>query len=214
MQIMEKINRSLALCGLLAAFGLGSCLTTTNELDLNKEISLDMQIGPGGLSIPLGSLDTLFLDSLIKIDGDDSMLKKLDDGTFGISMEGTVDTVKVEIEPLSISIDPPSIDPITTSFDTPKKDDLKMNIPSDSILETLEISSVDLSGMNGKFNKIALTYDTRETAPIPVNYAGIPVNKQSIDVPTQNQNISFAYPRNSLKIKITIDSHANRMVFT
>ena len=193
MQIMEKINRSLALCGLLAAFGLGSCLTTTNELDLNKEISLDMQIGPGGLSIPLGSLDTLFLDSLIKIDGDDSMLKKLDDGTFGISMEGTVDTVKVEIEPLSISIDPPSIDPITTSFDTPKKDDLKMNIPSDSILETLEISSVDLSGMNGKFNKIALTYDTRETAPIPVNYAGIPVNKQSIDVPTQNQNISFAY---------------------
>ena len=187
---MEKINRSLALCGLLAAFGLGSCLTTTNELDLNKEISLDMQIGPGGLSIPLGSLDTLFLDSLIKIDGDDSMLKKLDDGTFGIAMDGTVDTVKVEIEPLSISIDPPSIDPITTSFDTPKKDDLKLNIPSDSILETLEISSVDLSGMNGKFNRIALTH---ETTRIPVSYAGIPINKQSINVPTQNQNISFGY---------------------
>ena len=190
---MEKINRSLALCGLLAAFGLGSCLTTTNELDLNKEISLDMQIGPGGLSIPLGSLDTLFLDSLIKIDGDDSMLKKLDDGTFGIAMDGTVDTVKVEIEPLSINIDPPSIDPITTSFDTPDKDDLKLNIPSDSIFETLEISSVDLSGMNGKFNRIALTHDTRNTAPIPVNYAGIPINKQSINVPAQDQNISFVY---------------------
>ena len=66
---MKKVNRSLTLCALVAAFCLGSCLTMTNELDLDKEISLDMQIGPGGLSIPLGSLSRIYLDSLIKIDG-------------------------------------------------------------------------------------------------------------------------------------------------
>ena len=63
----------------MAAFCLGSCLSTSDELDLDKDISLDMQIAPGGLSIPLGSLDTLFLDSLIKIDDEDAMLKKLPD---------------------------------------------------------------------------------------------------------------------------------------
>ena len=57
--------------GIVAAFCLGSCLSTSDELDLDKDISLDMQIAPGGLSIPLGSLDTLFLDSLIKIDDED-----------------------------------------------------------------------------------------------------------------------------------------------
>ena len=42
-------------CGVIAAFCLGSCLTTSDELNLDKEISLDMQIGRGGISIPLGS---------------------------------------------------------------------------------------------------------------------------------------------------------------
>ena len=83
---MEKSNRSLALGGLIAAFCLGACITTSDELDLNKEISLDMQIGPGGLYIPLGSLDTLYLDSLIKLDGDNSVLDTLDGGLFGFTM--------------------------------------------------------------------------------------------------------------------------------
>ena len=66
---MERTKSTLALCACVAAaFLLGSCLTTTNELDLNKELSLDMKIGAGqnGISIPLGSLSKIYLDSLIK----------------------------------------------------------------------------------------------------------------------------------------------------
>ena len=187
---MEKINRSLALCGLIAAFGLGSCLTTTNELDLNKEISLDMQIGPGGLSIPLGSLDTLYLDSLIKIDGDDSMLKKLDDGTFGITMDGKVDCVKVDIEPLSIRIDPPTINSISTKFAVPKKEDLSLNIPGQESSNTLEVGSVNLESMGDNFNPISIGVETNK---YPVGVAGVPLTNFSLPVPTQTHSIRFSY---------------------
>lgn len=187
---MEKINRSLALCGVVAAFGLGSCLTTTNELDLDKEISLDMQIGPGGLSIPLGSLDTLFLDSLIKVDGDDSMLKKLDDGTFGITMDGTVDSVKVKIDPLDINIDPPTIGEITTSFATPKKEDLTFNIPTKDSESELKVGTVDLSDMQDNFDPISLEVTTPS---FPVGNKGYKVNNLDIPVPKQTQGISFNF---------------------
>ena len=102
---MKKSKRALALCGIIAAFCLGSCLSMTDELDLEKEISLDMQIGPGGLSIPLGSLDTIFLDSLIKIDGDQSVLDTLDGGLFGFSMKDSIAKVNVGIDPVLINID-------------------------------------------------------------------------------------------------------------
>lgn len=187
---MKKSKRSLALCGIIAAFCLGSCLNFTDDLDLNKEISLDMQIGPGGLSIPLGSLDTIFLDSLIKIDGDDGMLKKLPDGTYGISMEGSVDSVKVEIDPLTIEIDPPSIDAITTSFDTPKKENLKIKIPTEENSEVLSVGSIDMSGMEDNFTAIKLRVKTQE---YPVGVANIPVSALEIPVPQQSQKISFGF---------------------
>ena len=187
---MKKSKRSLALCGIIAAFCLGSCLTFTDELDLNKEISLDMQIGPGGLSIPLGGLDTIYLDSLIKIDGDEGMLKRLPDGTYGISMDGNVDSVKVEIDPLTIEIDPPSIDPITTSFDTPKKENLKLKIPTDSTNSVLTVGSIDMSGMEDKFTAIKLQVKTQE---YPVGIANIPVSALEIPVPQQSQKVSFGF---------------------
>ena len=69
---MDKFKRTLALCSIIAAFCLSSCISTSNDIDLNKDISLDVQIGRGGLSIPVGSLSKIYLDSLIKTDGDDS----------------------------------------------------------------------------------------------------------------------------------------------
>ena len=95
---MEKFNRSLALCGIAAAFCLGSCISVTDELDLDKKISLDVQVAPGGLSIPVGSLKEILIDSLIKVDGDNSELDILKDGLYGFSKEGNIDDVKVKIE--------------------------------------------------------------------------------------------------------------------
>ena len=187
---MDNFKRSMAFGGIVAAFCLGSCLSTSDELDLDKDISLDMQIAPGGLSIPLGSLDTLFLDSLIKIDDEEAMLKKLPDGTYGIVMDGKVDSVKVEIDPLTIEIDPPSINPITTTFDTPKKENLKLKIPTNSQTEVLSIGSIDLSGMEDNFNAINLEVKTQE---FPIGIQGVSVPPMEIPVPEQSQKISFGF---------------------
>ena len=113
---MRTTGRTLALCICTATFFMGSCIQVTDELDLNKEISLDMQIGPGGLSIPFGSLSKIYLDSLIKIDGDNSVLDTIEGGLYGISMDGTIDKVNVSIGDVTINIPNPSIDPLSTSF--------------------------------------------------------------------------------------------------
>ena len=123
---MKNNKRSLALCGIIAAFCLGSCLKMTDELDLNKQISLDMQIGPGGLSIPLGSLDTIYLDSLIKVDDEESILDTLDGGLFGFSMKDSIAKIDVGIDPVKIDIDAPDIDPLETEFKNPKGEDVEI----------------------------------------------------------------------------------------
>ena len=79
----------MALCVGTTAFIMASCIQMTDELDLNKEISLDMEIGHGGLSIPIGSLSKIYLDSLIKTDGDESVLDTIEGGVYGITIDGT-----------------------------------------------------------------------------------------------------------------------------
>ena len=160
---MEKSKKSLVLGGIIAAFCLGSCLTTTNELDLDKEISLDMQIGPGGLTIPLGSLDTLYLDSLIKVDGDESVLDTLYDGLYGFTMDGDIDKVTVSIGDVTINIPKPEIDEITASFDQTDVDDITIDEKSQNT--TINISSIALSSIN---NQLPTPISSFRTEPIQI----------------------------------------------
>ena len=143
---MEKIKRTLALCGIAAAFCLGSCISTTDELDLNKDISLDMQIGPGGLTIPLGSLSRIYLDSLIKVDGDNSVLDTLDGGLFGFTMKDSIDEVSVSIKKVSIDINDTDVDPMSTSFEEAEIKDVE--IPDEVNQSTVKINKIDLSDLN------------------------------------------------------------------
>ena len=183
---MEKSKRHLALCGIIAAFCLGSCLEFTDELNLDKDISLDMQIGPGGLSIPLGSLDTLYLDSLIKVDGDNSILDTLDGGLFGFSMKDSISKVNVGIDPVKITIDPPKLDPLATEFDNPSVNDVEIKKRVNST--TLDIAQIDLS-------KMKLPSFEKETTVGPYNVPGISAAIPTINVPvsTQTMGCSFTY---------------------
>lgn len=142
---MEKFKRTLALCGIAAALGLGSCITMTDELDLNKDISLDMQIGPGGLTIPLGSLSRIYLDSLIKVDGDNSVLDTLDGGLFGFTMKDSIEEVSVSIDKVSIEISDTEVDPMSTTFEEADIDDVE--IPEDVNTSTVKINKIDLSNL-------------------------------------------------------------------
>ena len=167
---MEKSKRSLALCGIIAAFCLGACISTSDELDLNKQISLDMQIGPGGISIPVGSLDTLFLDSLIKVDGDNSILDTLEGGLFGFTMDGTIDPVKIDIGAVEIKIAQPEIGKISKEIEKPDIPSFDFGpFYSESEIET---KTIDLSGINDKlpeFSSVArsenLVFEIPQYAP-------------------------------------------------
>ncbi|MBO7111201.1 MAG: hypothetical protein J6W18_04560 [Bacteroidaceae bacterium] len=183
---MEKSKRQLALCGVIAAFCLGSCLSVSDELDLNKEISLDMQIGPGGLSIPLGSLDTLYLDSLIKVDGDNSVLDTLEGGLFGFSMKDSISKVSIGIDPVKIKIDPPQIDPLSTEFDNPSVNDVEIKRRVSST--TLEIAQIDLSKMNlPTFEKGTIV------GPYTVPGIGRAIDAIQVPVSTQSMSCNFTY---------------------
>ena len=183
---MKKSKRSLAVCGIIAAFCLGSCLTFTDELDLDKEISLDMQIGPGGLSIPLGGLDTIFLDSLIKVDGDQSVLDTLDGGLFGFSMKDSISKVKVGIDPVKIDIDAPQIEPLETQFDNPKVNDVEIKRIDNAT--TLDIEQIDLSKMNlPSFQK------EKTVGPYPVPGIGMAIPEITVTVDPQTMGCNFTY---------------------
>lgn len=142
---MEKFKRTLALCGVAAVFCLGSCISTTDELDLNKDISLDMQIGPGGLTIPLGSLSRIYLDSLIEIDGDNSGMDTLDGGLFGFSMKDSIEEVSFTIDKVSIELDDTDVDPMSTSFEEADIDDVE--IPEEDNPSVVKIDKIDLSNL-------------------------------------------------------------------
>lgn len=193
---METNKRSLVLGGLIAALCLGSCLKTTNELDLNQDISLDMQIGPGGLTIPLGSLDTLYLDSLIKVDGDESVLDTLYDGRYGFTMDGDIDKVTVSIGDVTINIPKPEIDEITASFDQTDVDDITIDEKSQN--STIKISSVNLSSIN---DQLPTPFSSFRTDPILVPVVpGIPIanpltsqNFIELVIPDQSVNVEFNY---------------------
>ena len=185
---MEKNKRSLALCGLIAAFCLGSCLSTTDELDLDREISLDMQIGPSGLSIPLGSLSRIYLDSLIKIDGDNSVLDTLDGGLFGFTMKDSIQKVSVSISKVSINIDDTDIDPMETKFDSTEVKEVE--IPEKVSSSTIHIEKVDLSTMEmPEFTSESSTGNQT----VPAGSSSQKITLPAISIPQQSMNCSFSY---------------------
>lgn len=185
---MENSKRSLVLGSVITALCLGACITTTDELDLNKEISLDMQIGPGGLFIPVGSLDTLYLDSLIKVDGDDSLLDTLDGGLFGFTMKDSVKVDLDKIQPVTIEIDPPSIDPLETQFENPEVKDVE--IPERVNTNTIQIDKIDLSSIN---SKLPIFSKSVVVGPYDVIGTGTDIPEIPVVVTKQSMNCNFNY---------------------
>jgi len=166
---MRKNNWYLVLCVVSAASCLCSCITTSNELDLDKKISLDMQIGNEGEgpTIPLGNLKKIYIDSLIKT-GDASSLVTLGNGMYGFSMNGEIDNIKAD--GFSVS-------------------DI---VISEKIQETkLEIPSVDLSTINNSLPSLSSSFSTNPISVMVMSGISIPVTDFSI--PEQNLDFKVKY---------------------
>ncbi len=95
-----------------------SCVTHDDDLDLSRDISLDVGLGDnGGISFPLGNLGKLTLDSLIKINKDsDAVLRILDGGLYGIEKSGTLKKTEVKVASQGIDIKDPVFEKIKLDF--------------------------------------------------------------------------------------------------
>ena len=181
MVIMKKIQRTLLLCGSAVLLGLVSCISHTENLDLDKEISYDMRIAPGGFAIPLGNMEKIYVDSLIKTDGDESALITLPDGQYGITMDGSIDKVDAGIDEVTINVDDIDIDPFVTSFDDPTPGSVKVE-ERESVTEVV-LSEVNVDRINSSLP--FLSTDTSCTTVIPA-IPGLPA--QNIEIPIAINN--------------------------
>ena len=188
---MEKMKRSWAVCGVIAAFCLGSCLTTSDELNLDKDISLDMQIGRGGISIPLGSIDTLYVDSLIKVDGDNSSLETLDGGLYGFKMTDSIEKIEIGIDSVSFDVDVPDIDPLETSFEKPEVKDVE--VEGDPSETYVEISKFDVSGIDDNLPTLSTSYKKEGVQVVGIGaYYPDPI-EVSFDIDEREESCAFSY---------------------
>ncbi|MBO7260505.1 MAG: hypothetical protein J6U97_03325, partial [Bacteroidaceae bacterium] len=128
--------------------GLTSCVSTTDELDLNKEIKLDMHIAQSGLSLPVGNLSKIYLDSLIQVDMDDpdALITKLDGSLYGISIKDSIDKITIDVDEISFEIDNPEIDPIEISFEDPTPENVKLDRTEETF--SVDIDEIDLETIN------------------------------------------------------------------
>lgn len=80
-----------------------SCVDKNYDL-ANKEIATDVKIEGNSIAVPVGSLKSVVLDSLIDVSGIE-MLEKGADGVYSITMDSTI-SVEESIEPITLNIDP------------------------------------------------------------------------------------------------------------
>lgn len=175
---MFRKKFAIICCCATAAFGLGSCVTTTDEYNSLTDISLDMQIAPDGLSIPLGSLAKIRLDSLIKVK-EDGVIKILPGGTYGITMDNTISQTSVDIDPLTISIANPVLPsktanfgdfPVVVNIDYALESDIEIN-SSVSLDQTVDATLVEVSQVD---------LNTPSDISIKLQFENLPANADAI----------------------------------
>lgn len=79
-----------------------SCVDKNYDL-ANKEIATDVKIEGNSIAVPVGSLKSVVLDSLIDVSGIE-MLEKGADGVYSITMDSTI-SIEESIEPITLNID-------------------------------------------------------------------------------------------------------------
>ncbi len=151
---MAKLNKTLLLVCSVMLLVLHSC-KLTDELDLDKDIMLDMRIAAGGLSFPFGDLDKMYLDSLLKIEDDDpdAVIQKIDGNRYGIKTSGDIEKTLIEIDEISFDIANPEIDPIVTNFDDPTPDNF--NIDTTKNRSVFQMSVVDIASINASLPRVS-----------------------------------------------------------
>lgn len=111
-----RLSRMIVL--VLFAGGMVACVD--DNYDLNKDISMEVGIGGKYFAIPLGTTDSIRVDSLLELD-DESVFMFMEDGTAVISK---LDSVKVrvpEIQQVTLQSWASEIEPIVNEIEVPEE---------------------------------------------------------------------------------------------
>ncbi len=140
--------RFILLIGIVLSFT--NCID--DEYDLSSGINTEMSVGGDSLSFPIIQTTKIFLDSMMNSQ-DIQMLKRLADGTYSFQMYDSMQMNLGSIAPVTLSIAPISIAPISSNFSNielpvfqlnPINFETLVNIPDFSVESEL-IKPIDVS---------------------------------------------------------------------
>ncbi len=80
------------------------CGCIDNAYDLNKDVNMDVSITGNKITVPVGNLKSIVLDSLIDVDDIDLM--EITNGVYSLNKSDVIDPIEIEIDPIKINIDP------------------------------------------------------------------------------------------------------------
>lgn len=182
----QKIKLLWLLCPVLVS-GMASCISFGSDLDLDKDLRLDMHLGGDRLVIPLGNLDRITLDSVIDIDPDDpdAVIRKTDGNSYAMVVEGTLDPTAVKVKDIDIQIGQLEIDPINASFEDQTPAELiGMGVPV-NVLEA-PIASQARLWFSPKANEVKMVSELtlQDKAPVSVKFTfqGFPASLDSLEL--------------------------------
>ena len=150
-----------------------------NSYDIGGGISTDIKITDNKLTLPLGDLKAMRLDSLL---GTESGLLEVDENGYGINMEGTIDTVSLDIDRITLpgntfTVDeafamddlqldalevPGFTEKVDIDFSGVTKDDLNADLPSIKEQLLLTFSEADFSALMERLTAMGLAEHTFE----------------------------------------------------
>lgn len=170
---MYKKTFGMFLMGTLFFF----CSCIDNAYDLNKGIATDVEIKDNKLTLPLGSLQAIMLDSLIG--SDEGGLLSKENGMYGINMGDSIAPYTYEMPKINFSIPPKKTNVMVNDFakaeitevhiEGQNPEETKFDVPSISLSE-LEIPSVNtdrsVSAANDQVKEIIDQYGSLENGSL------------------------------------------------
>lgn len=183
---------------LFLSFGFYACVDKAYDLD--KDVSLEVNLGGKYLAIPLGTTSQIYLDSLLDIE-DDDVLKFLDNGTFALSKIDSIEVKIPEIDPVNITVKGLDIKPVTVKVDNVQLPE-SFQLGEFSEETSLGVENIDLNIQEMQ----PINVDARGTLPaVP----SIPGQNYPIDIPSamevsisNSQTFDFSFQANEKISKV------------
>ncbi len=199
---------------------LPSCIN--ESYDLSNGINTEMSIGGDSLALPILQKTYIYLDSMMNSQ-DIEMLRRLQDGTYSLHLNDSMQIKMNNLSPVTLSIDPINIAPINTAFASLKLPVFQFNpisFQSPISIPNIDLDKDLLQPINASYTQdfpINIQSNIRKFSTTnsakAANYKIGPFRK--IEHQIVNENIMYLFPKelkkinnirfNNMKVTLTFD---------